>query len=425
MDFIPINDSTIYLLIALAVLLIASFMVAGSETALLATLKGQGAQPKGDSLSLSRATALLIKDPNRLAFSFLVVANIINIASVVITYRLFDTMFLFGSTALSIAVKFSSIGFIILVVCIYIPKTLAAHNYQKFARLSSPITLALFRLFSPISWLLSKIANRISPLAPIAHENVSIEQLQSALEVTSEESPLEDKKILTSIVTFIGREVSTIMKPRVDITAIELSTNFSEVMEVIKGSNFSRIPVYKDSFDEISGVLFAKDLIPHINETEDFDWRKLLREPFFVPESKKINELLEDFQAQRRHLAIVVDEYGGTLGVVTLEDILEEIVGEITDETDATSDFYEIIAEGVYLFDGSTHIEDFGEVLPVDEEILQSSKGCADTLAGLMMELRGAFFAQGDEITFEGLTLRAEEVERYRITKVLVTRTDD
>ncbi len=425
MDITPINYSTICLLIALTALLFASFIVAGSETALLATIKGQSSQQKGDSQSLSRATLMLIKDDNLLAFSFLVAANIINIATVIITYRLFDTMFIFESAALALTVKFCTSGFFILIVCIYIPKTLAAHNYQKFAQLSSPITLAIFKVFSPISWLLSKIANKISPPLPATHENVSIEQLQSAIEVTSEESPLEEKKILTSIVTFIGREVSTIMKPRVDVTAIELSANFAEVIDTIKGSNFSRIPVYENSFDEISGVLFAKDLIPYINEDENFQWHKLLREPFFVPESKKINELLEDFQAQRRHLAIVVDEYGGTLGVVTLEDILEEIVGEITDETDATSDYYEIITEGVYLFDGSTHIEDFGEVLSLDEEILLSNKGCADTLAGLMMELRCAFFSEGDEVTFEGLTLRAEEVERYRITKVLVTRIND
>lgn len=254
------------------------------------------------------------------------------------------------------------------------------------------------------------------------HENVSIEQLQNALEATQENTPSDDKKILTGIVTFIGKEVSEIMKPRVDVTAIEAASNFEEVMRTINTTTYSRIPIYQKNFDEIIGVLFAKDLLPHIDEGSDFEWHKLIRTPFFVPENKKINDLLEDFQAQRRHLAIIVDEYGGTLGIVTLEDILEEIVGDITDETDSAPDFYKQLSPTSYLFDGSTHLSDFGEVLTIDEEDIKDKRGNADTLAGLMMELKGEFFSEGDEVAFEDMTLRAEEVERYRITKVLVTR---
>ncbi|MFI3287070.1 MAG: gliding motility-associated protein GldE [Rikenellaceae bacterium] len=422
MQFAPFDISSIYIVCTLVVLVILSYIISGSETALLSIIKSQSSSSHSDEMELSHYTAKLIKDPYRLAYSFLLIGNIINICVIVVTNATLNHLFLFSSQSLAITVKLIAICFTLLLVAIFIPKSAATFHSEKFTRATAPIVCFWVWVFSPLTWLLSKIGGRISPSVASNHENVSIEQLQNALEATQENTPSDDKKILTGIVTFIGKEVSEIMKPRVDVTAIEAASNFEEVMRTINTTTYSRIPIYQKNFDEIIGVLFAKDLLPHIDEGSDFEWHKLIRTPFFVPENKKINDLLEDFQAQRRHLAIIVDEYGGTLGIVTLEDILEEIVGDITDETDSAPDFYKQLSPTSYLFDGSTHLSDFGEVLTIDEEDIKDKRGNADTLAGLMMELKGEFFSEGDEVAFEDMTLRAEEVERYRITKVLVTR---
>lgn len=422
MQFAPFDINSLYSIAILIFLLALSFIVSGSETALLSVIKTHNSSAQNEEENLSHYTTKLIKDPNRLAYSFLIIGNLLNIAVIVALNYTLNELFTFSSEGISIAIKLSIICFALLLFAIFIPKSQATFHSVEYCRATAWLIYFLTYIFSPFSWLLSKVGGRISPSVPQTHENVSVEQLQNALEATQENSEEDDTKILNSIVTFIGKEVSEIMIPRVDVTAIEYDFTFTEVMEVIKTSTYSRLPVYHKNIDEIAGILFAKDLLSHIDEDDSFDWHKLIRTPFFVPENKKINDLLEDFQAQRRHLAIVVDEYGGTLGIATLEDILEEVVGDITDETDSTSDFYKQLTPTTFLFDGSTHISDFGEVMEIDEEIVKEKRGNADTLAGLMMEVKGEFFAEGDEITFEELSLKAQEIERYRITKVLVTK---
>ena len=226
--------------------------------------------------------------------------------------------------------------------------------------------------------------------------------------------------MLSGIVNFVNTEVEEIMRPRMDITAVPLTAPFTLVKEEIIRSGFSRIPIYDEDIDSIRGVLYVKDLLPHLNQGDEFGWQQLLRKPYFVPEHKKINDLLEEFQSNKVHLAIVVDEYGSTLGLVSLEDILEEIVGEISDESDQEESFYIRLDQNSYLFEGKTHIGDFERVLGLDEETLSDVKGEAETLAGLLLELKRNFPKRGDSFTTHGIRFIVEAMEGRRVDKIKV-----
>lgn len=251
-----------------------------------------------------------------------------------------------------------------------------------------------------------------------AHRKVeiSIDELSNVIEMTSDQSA-EGKKMLSGIVDFVNTEVSEVMKTRVDIVSLEISDSFARVKEVIISSGFSRIPVYSESLDEIMGVLYVKDLLPYISRDE-FDWKTLLRKPYFVPEHKKINDLLEEFRTNQVHIAIVVDEYGSTMGLLSLEDILEEIVGEISDESDVEHQFYTKLAPDVYLFDAKTNLSEFLKVLGLDDDYFDDVRGEAESLAGLMLEMRKDFISAGDTVQCNGFTLSAEKVDGRRVDKI-------
>lgn len=423
MEILPFSVEIIYYGVTLVVLLFCSFMVSGSETALLSLSPSQLALIEADSSRSSQSIMSMVADSNKLLSTILIANNLVNIGAILSANALVDSTVLFSSGAIEFVAKTIVVTFILLICGEIMPKILATYHPVGFARRTATSFVALRRLFSPLSWMMIKVGGGVTKALTPSHESVSIEQLHSALEITADQTD-QESKMLSGIVSFVGREVVEIMRPRVDVVALDVELTFAQVIEAIRGSIHSRLPVYEESFDNIRGILFIKDLLPYIGATEDFDWRRLLREPYFVPENKKINDLLEDFQSKRQHLAIVVDEYGGTLGIVTLEDILEEIVGEIADESDTNDDFYTQISPSIYLFDGSTHLSDFARIVEIDEDLVDRSKGEADTLAGLMMEIRGEFFALGNEIAFDKWTLIAEEVEGYRITKVLVKSVD-
>jgi len=245
-------------------------------------------------------------------------------------------------------------------------------------------------------------------------------ELSNALELTSE-SISEDKEILKGIIEFGTIEASEIMCPRVDVMAIELNMEFSRVVREIVEAGYSRIPVYNKTFDNITGILYIKDLIPHINQDDSFKWQSLIRPPYFVPENKKINELLEELQANKIHMAVVVDEYGGTSGIVTMEDILEEIIGDFSDEFDEDKFSYTKINENNYLFEGKTLLNDFCKVMEVDNDVFDQVRGEADTLAGLILEIKGEFPVLYDKIKFNDFTFTIEEIDRRRIIKIKTT----
>jgi gliding motility-associated protein GldE len=245
-------------------------------------------------------------------------------------------------------------------------------------------------------------------------------EISQALELTSDNELSDEKEILEGIVKFGNKSVEEIMRPRVDVVSIEIKTGFSEVLAVINKSGYSRIPVYNRSFDNISGILYIKDLLPHSHKGDIFKWQTLIRPPFYVPETKKINSLLEEFQKTKVHLAIVVDEYGGTAGIVTLEDILEEIVGDITDEFDEEENFYSRISQNIFLFDGKTLLVDFYKVVNCDDSIFNDVKGDADTLAGLILELEGEIPALNEKISCKNFIFTIEAVDKRRIKQIKV-----
>jgi putative hemolysin len=251
--------------------------------------------------------------------------------------------------------------------------------------------------------------------------NFSVDQLSQALELTaSDETSTEEQKILEGIVSFGNTDTRQVMSPRIDIFALEIDESFSVICPKIIEKGYSRIPVYRDNIDQIEGVLYVKDLLPHIN-TNEFDWKSLLREPFFVPENKKLDNLLKDFQSMKSHLAIVVDEYGGTSGLVSLEDVIEEIVGDISDEFDDENINYSQIDDKNYLFEGKINLKDFYRIIDVDEELFEIKKGEAETLAGFILEILGNFPKKNQKISFENCLFTVEAVDQKRVKQIKVT----
>jgi gliding motility-associated protein GldE len=279
--------------------------------------------------------------------------------------------------------------------------------------------LIITKVFKPFNYLLvsstAQMSKRFSQ-----KRNISIDELSDALDITSGQHP-EEKKILKGIVTFGHTEVREIMKPRLDVVALDITTGFNKLKSVVVESGYSRIPVYEHSFDEVRGVLYVKDLLPYINEPDDFNWQQLLREAYFIPESKKINVLLSEFQASRIHLAIVVDEYGGTCGIVSLEDILEEIVGEISDESDEEISLYTKIDDNNYLFEGKILLNDFAKVMNVSDSIFDDVRGEAETLAGVILEIMGYLPNKHDTITHKFFKFTIDSVDNKRIRRIKVT----
>lgn len=251
--------------------------------------------------------------------------------------------------------------------------------------------------------------------------NISVDQLSQALELTStDDTSTEEQKILEGIVSFGNTDTKQVMSPRIDIFALEIDETFAEIYTKIVDKGYSRIPVYRENIDHIEGILFVKDLIPHINKKE-FDWKKLMREPFFVPENKKLDDLLKEFQNKKSHLAIVVDEYGGTSGLVSLEDVIEEIVGDISDEFDDENLNFSQIDDKNFLFEGKINLKDFYRIIDVDEDAFESSKGEAETLAGFILEILGNFPKKGQKIHFSNVRFTIEVVDKKRIKQLKVT----
>jgi CBS domain containing-hemolysin-like protein len=250
-------------------------------------------------------------------------------------------------------------------------------------------------------------------------ENISIEELADAVDMTTEPES-EEQKILSGIVAISSREVEDIMRPRIDIKAVEQTMTFTEVKAVITETGYSRLPVYNEDLDDIKGVLFVKDLLEHLSKGDEFGWQQLIREPYFIPMHKKVNSVLDDFKRHKFHMAIVVDEYGATQGLISLEDILEEVVGEISDESDVDESFYRRLNENTYLFEGKTHIVDVTRVLDLDDDLFEDVQGRAETLAGLMLEINRNFLKKGEEVSAHGVRFVVDNIVGHRIDKIKI-----
>ena len=371
--------------------------------------------------SRSNNAAVKLLDQSEYLLSTIQVANNLdNICIVVLSNALIDSWIDFGGAdGVEFLVKMVIVTFLLLLFGEIMPKIFANFNSMRVIGLMAVPLRFFCMLFRPICRLLISSGNLINRRMSQKQVNISMDELSNAIEMTSDQT-VEEKKILSGIVDFVNTEVGEIMRSRVEVVALDEEDNFDKVREVIMQSGYSRIPVYQENLDNVRGILYVKDVLPYIASGDDFEWTNLCRKPYFVPEHKKINSLLEEFQTQKIHIAIVVDEYGSTLGLISLEDILEEIVGEISDESDVQQQFYTKIAADTYIFDGKTHLNDMLKVLGLDDDYLDNFRGDAETIAGLMLEIRRDFLHQGEVIYCRKLTLTAEVVSNYRIDKVRV-----
>ena len=416
------------------VLLFCSALISGTEVAFFSLSKTEIIKISEESKE-QNPVVLLLQKPSKLLATILITNNFINILIVLIFASLGEVFFkdqnlsltLIGFTLPSNLIKFSIevvlVTFLILLFGEVLPKVYASRRALKFCNLMCrPLQFLTFFL-TPLSSPLINLTTVIEKQLGSKNSNFSVEILSKALELTSEGSTTkEEQKILEGIVSFGNTETVQIMKPRIDIFALSHDEPYSEVLTKILHHGYSRNPVYKDSIDNIVGVLYSKDLLGFLDKKE-FQWQELLREPFFVPENKKLDDLLVDFRERKNHLAVVVDEYGGTSGIVTLEDVIEEIVGEINDEFDTDDLSYSKIDVNNYIFDGKITIKDFCKVLEdTNEEKFEEYKGESETIAGFILEISGKFPKIGEKINFDIYTFTIEALDRKRIKQLKVTR---
>ena len=399
-----------------------SALISGAEVALFSLSQKQISDIVQENSSKGEIIAKLLERPKKLLATILVVNNFINIAIVLVYYHVSSKLFSqIESSVLKLFLDVVLVTFLLLLFGEVLPKVYANRNNKKFSVFVA-LPISIFNtLLTPINMPMRAMTIYLEDKFGKQKSNFSVNQLSQALELTnSEDTTHEEQKILEGIISFGNTDASQVMSPRIDVFALEIKEKFPDIITKIIAKGFSRIPVYKDSIDHIEGILFVKDLLPHIDKKE-FDWTALLREPFFVPENKMLDNLLKDFQGMKNHLAVVVDEYGGTSGVVSLEDIIEEIVGDISDEFDDENINYSKIDDKNYIFEGKINLKDFYRIVDVDEDVFEDQKGEAETLAGFILEILGTFPRKGQKIHFEQCIFTVESVDKKRIKQLKVT----
>ena len=420
---IIINDSlnianVILFGIMAIVLLTLSAMASGSEVAFFSLTRTDLEELESRSDIAAKRVLDLLSNRDRLLATILVANNMVNICLVIVVTQLVGEIFTF-SGVWEFIFNTVVITFLLLLFGEIMPKVFSQTNPVKMSALLSLPLKFLRWLVYPLAFILMRTSNRVSRLAT-RNTEISIEELADAVDLTETGSE-EEQKMLSGIVAFGQTEVVEIMHSRVDITGLEYDTSYDEVRKVIVETGYSRIPVYGDDLDDVRGVLYVKDLLPYIGESRDFEWQKLLRKPYFVHEHMMIDDLLKKFQKKKIHIAIVVDEYGATQGLISLEDILEEVVGEITDESDDEEELlYEKIGERTYIFDAKIHIGEFVRAIGYDEDAFADVEGHAETLAGLMMELKRDLPRRGDELQSHGVKFFIATMEGRRVDKIKV-----
>ena len=407
----------------LLLLLLSSALVSGSEVAFFSLSPSYIKEAVNATSKPLRIIAHLRKNPRRLLAIILLLNNLINIATVLL-FASMTSLFFESITQLGLRF-FVEVGLITTVVLLFgeiLPKIYANKNPEGFARLMSiPIYMldkyVFFALTYPMSYLTLILQKRLGKTG----SNISVDHLSQALEMTDDsETTKDEQKILKGIVTFGNTDTKQVMCPRIDVFALDEETSFTEVVSQIVSKGFSRVPVYRETIDTVIGVLYVKDLLSHFDK-ENYEWTKLLRAPYFVPENKKLDDLLQEFQVKRIHLAIVVDEYGGTSGVISLEDVIEQIVGDITDEFDETDISYSKLNDNTFVFDGKTSLQDFYAVTKVsNDDDFEQKKGESETIAGFLLEQLGSFPKVNTTFRFKNVVFTIEAVDRKRIKQVKV-----
>ena len=421
--YLGINYQFNFDIFLLVILLIFSGFISGSEVALFSLSKSE-IESKSDLKSFKIITNLLEK-PNKLLATILVVNNLINIGIVILFTKLGEVLFsAIGSPLIKFFLEIVVATFLILLFGEILPKIYASRNNINFSRIIAYPLRILDIIFSPISLPMQKFSNYIKNKLAIQNSNISIDQISHALDLTRpEDTTKQEQKILKGIVNFGNIDTKEIMRPRIDIFALDSKLKSEEIIKSITTTNHSRIPVFDENLDKIIGVLHIKDLLPFLDKKE-FQWKELLREPLFIPENKKLDDLMLEFQEKKVHLAIVVDEYGGTSGLVSLEDVIEEIVGDISDEFDDDNLLYSKIDDQNFIFDGKTSLHDLCRIINENKNIFDQYKGDAETIAGFILEISRSFPKKNSKINFMKFIFTIESIDKKRIKQIKLTILD-
>lgn len=404
-------------------------MISGSETAFFSLSSANLNDISEKKNKINQRIKSLLDKPKNLLASILIANNFVNVAIIILSAYIIDKSFDFSAFPIAgFIIKVIVVTFVLLLFGEIMPKVYANQNNVHFVMNVATPMFFINKFLNPLSRALSLSTAIIDKRIEKKGHLVSLRQLDEAIEISTDEHTTEEEKnILKGIAKFADIEASEIMKVRMDIVSLDINTPFSKLIETILDSGFSRIPVYEESVDKIKGVIYIKDLLPYLNRKDDFNWTSLLRNPFYVPENKKINELLDEFRNKKIHLAIVVDEYGGTSGIITLEDVLEEIVGEISDEFDVLDDDidYEKINDNTYVFAAKTSIIDFCKVLKINDDIFYEVEGDFDSIAGLFLELYGNIPKKGTQLTHHNFVFTVESLDKRRIKKLRIEIEDE
>jgi gliding motility-associated protein GldE len=354
--------------------------------------------------------------------TILIANNLINVTIIMLCNYFFSQLICFGEGAewLEFVLITVLLTFLLLLFGEIMPKVYSGQHALSVCRMLAPTIMVLSKLFYPLSIILMRSGALAGKVVQKENHVLSVDDLEQALELTDKTELKEEQNMLEGIVRFGDETAKEVMTSRQDIVDLDFRSSFSEVIQCIIENNYSRIPVYQDSIDNVRGILYIKDLLPHLGKPATFRWQSLIRPPYFVPETKKIDDLLRDFQENKVHIAIVVDEFGGTSGLVTLEDILEEIVGEINDEYDEEEKNYVRINANTYVFEGKTLLSDFYKILKLDDDVFEDVEGDADTLAGLLLELKGDFPKEHERIEYGQFKFDIIELDGHRISKIKV-----
>ena len=403
------------------ILLIFSGYASGSEIAFFSLSPNDLNELDEERNDCDRQIKELREDSERTLATILITNNLVNVTIIMLANYFIAHFIDFGTAYwLEFVVITIFLTFLLLLFGEIMPKVYAGQHVLAFCRFSAPGIIALRRIFYPLSSVLLRSGMLAEKVVQKENHVLSVDDLEQALELTDENELKEEKNMLEGIVRFGDETAKEVMTSRQDVVDLDFRTSFADVLKCVVENNYSRIPVYQGSIDNIRGILYIKDLLPHLSKPSNFRWQSLIRPPYFVPETKKIDDLLRDFQENKVHIAIVVDEFGGTSGIITLEDILEEIVGEINDEYDEEEKPYTRINANTYVFEGKTLLSDFFKILDLDDETFEEVQGDADSLAGLLLEIKGDFPELHERIDFQNFTFEVTELDGHRISKIKV-----
>ena len=419
-EFLPVSTGAIIAAVLAAILLMVSGFASGSEIAIFSLSPTDVAELDPEKHRSDRDIQMLRDDSERTLATILIANNFVNVTIIMLCNYVFSLLMVFKQTWVEFVCITVLLTFLLLLFGEIMPKIFARQDPLRFCRRISGSLLFLRRIFWPLESML--LRSGILAEKVLQHDNhvLSVDDLEQALELTDKEEIKDDQRMLQGIIRFGDETVKEVMTSRQDVVDLDIRSSFSDVLKCVVENNYSRIPIYQNNSDNIRGVLYIKDLLPHLGKPSTFRWQSLIRPPYFVPETKKIDDLLREFQENKVHIAIVVDEFGGTSGIVTLEDILEEIVGEINDEYDEEEKTFTRLNKNTYVFEGKTLLSDFCRILEVDDDEFAEVEGDADTLAGLLLEIKGDFPVIHEKLEYRNYLFEIQELEERRISKVKV-----